>query len=88
MPKTKSHKGLLKRIRITKSGKVKIRRVGGRHIKSKKTATRVRGYRRPQYATAADLKRLRAMLHRPLKSVESARAEAIEQLQESEEKSD
>ena len=32
MPKQKPHKGLLKRVRITKSGKIKMHRAFGRHL--------------------------------------------------------
>jgi len=42
MPKQKTHKGLSKRIKITASGKVKHRRVGGSHLMSGKNAKRRR----------------------------------------------
>ena len=47
MPKNKPNKGLLKRIRITKSGKVKFRRAFGRHLKSHKSGKLLRSYRSP-----------------------------------------
>lgn len=77
MPKNKTHKGLLKRIRITKSGKIKIGRAGGRHLKSHKSSKRIRSYRQPNYATAADIKRVRAMLNRKVRSEEQV--DAIEE---------
>lgn len=63
MHKNKSHNGLLKRIRVTKSGKVKFRRPGGRHLKSHKCSAKVQSYRKPRYARSADIGRLRQMLH-------------------------
>ena len=63
MPKNKPNKGLLKRIRFTKSGKVKFRRAFGRHLRSHKSGTLLQSYRKPAYAKACDLKRVRAMLH-------------------------
>ena len=46
MPKNKPNKGLLKRIRITKSGKIKFRRAFGRHLRSHKNGKTMRGYRK------------------------------------------
>ena len=62
MPKNKPCKGLLKRIRFTKSGKVKFRRTFGRHLRSGKSRKLKRSYRRPVYAKACDVKRVRALL--------------------------
>ncbi|MCA9284674.1 MAG: 50S ribosomal protein L35 [Phycisphaerales bacterium] len=75
MPKAKSHKGLLKRIRITKSGKVKFRPPRGRHLKSNKTGIQVQSYRNPGYASSGDMRKLSALLFRPLKSQEQSIAE-------------
>ena len=36
MPKIKTHKGVLKRMRLTKNGKVVFRRAGKRHLMSTK----------------------------------------------------
>jgi large subunit ribosomal protein L35 len=68
MPKNKSHKGLLKRAKITKSGRVRFRKPGSRHLKSNKSGNATRGYRLSQYARAGDMKRLGILLFRPLKS--------------------
>ncbi|MEM7230117.1 MAG: 50S ribosomal protein L35 [Planctomycetota bacterium] len=68
MPKNKPNKGLLKRIRITKSGKVKMRRAFGRHLRSHKSGTTMRSYRRPKYATPGDARRVAAMLHTSISS--------------------
>ena len=63
MPKNKPNKGLLKRIRLTKSGKVKFTRAFGRHKRSHKSGTLLRSYHRPAFAQAADRRRVSAMLH-------------------------
>lgn len=77
MPKSKSHKGLLKRIKITKSGKIRFRSPNSRHIKSNKTGEQVRSYRRPRYARSGDLKRYSMLLHRPLRSQEQSKANEL-----------
>ncbi len=75
MPKQKSHKGMLKRVRVTKSGKVKVSRSGGRHLKSHKSSGRVRGYRKPKYVKAAEAGRVGAMLNRHVRSAETEQAQ-------------
>ena len=62
MPKHKPNKGLLKRIRITKSGRVKLSRAFGRHLRSHKSGDLKRSYRKPKFASSCDVKRVRAML--------------------------
>jgi large subunit ribosomal protein L35 len=62
MPKNKPHKGLLKRIRLTKSGRVKFSRAFGRHLRSHKSTSLIRSYRKPQYLASVELKRLRPLL--------------------------
>ena len=62
MPKNKSHKGLLKRVRVSKTGRIKLRRAFGRHLRSHKPGRTVRGYRRPKYAAGPDARRLGRML--------------------------
>lgn len=68
MPKNKPNKGLLKRIRITKSGKVKLNRANGRHLRSHKPSSLLRSYRKPKYASTADARRTKAMLLIPIQS--------------------
>jgi large subunit ribosomal protein L35 len=75
MPKAKSHKGLLKRIKITKTGKVRFGRPGSRHLKSNKSGEQIRGYRKRSYARSGDMKRLEMLLHRPLRSQEQSMAD-------------
>ena len=62
MPKNKSHKGLLKRVRVSKTGKIKLQRACGRHLRSHKPGQKTRGYRLPMYASAPDMRRLRSLL--------------------------
>lgn len=71
MPKNKTHKGLAKRIKITKSGKVKISRAGGRHLKSHKPSSQVRRYRSPKYICAAEAGRIGTMLNAHVRSEEA-----------------
>ncbi len=54
--KRKVHKGLKKRVKVTKGGKVKRRKAGARHLKSKKsgnTKRQVRGTAITKGKTAA-----------------------------------
>jgi large subunit ribosomal protein L35 len=62
MPKIKPNKALLKRIRFTKSGRVKFRRSFGRHLRSHKSGKLMRSYRRPAFVKGCDMKRVRMML--------------------------
>lgn len=78
MPKNKSHKGLLKRVKITKSGRVRFRKPNSRHLKSNKSSKAVRSYRIPQFARAGDIKRLRTLLYRPLRSQDQAESRKAE----------
>jgi large subunit ribosomal protein L35 len=49
MPKLKTHKGLKKRIRVTKNGKIKRPRAGRRHLLSGKSGKSRRQSRRPAF---------------------------------------
>jgi ribosomal protein L35 len=62
MSKQKSHNGLLKRCRLTKSGKIKLRRAFGRHLRSHKSRGLIRSYRKPRYAGPSEEKRLAPLL--------------------------
>ena len=66
MPKLKSHKGLLKRVRITGRGKVKFRKANASHLMSHKSADKRRKLRLTQCAKSSDIRRLSRMLHREL----------------------
>lgn len=72
MPKNKPNKGLLKRIRLTKSGKVKMGRAFGRHLRSHKSASLLRKYRKPKYASASDARRVQTMLWTSIRSERKA----------------
>ncbi|MCH2135006.1 MAG: 50S ribosomal protein L35 [Phycisphaerales bacterium] len=64
MPKNKPNKGLLKRIRVTASGRVKHGRAFGRHKRSHKSGKLLRSYHNSAYAHASDVRRVASMLHR------------------------
>src|SRR5262245_1841071 len=81
MPKNKSHKGLQKRIKITKTGKIRFRAPHGRHLKSNKTGTKVQSYRKNRYAHAGDLVALSKMVFRPLRSEQQAELEEMRKLE-------
>lgn len=67
MPKNKSHKGLLKRIRISKTGKVRHKTAGHKHLRSGKGGKRLRQMRRDPYMSSADTKRLEKLMFRRLR---------------------
>jgi large subunit ribosomal protein L35 len=73
VPKNKPNKGLLKRVRITKTGKVKMSRAFGRHLRSHKSGKLRRSYREPIFASAGDARRVRAMLWTSIRSAASER---------------
>jgi large subunit ribosomal protein L35 len=60
--KAKPHKGLLKRVRLTKSGKIKHQRSGGRHLRSNKTGDHIRALRSPAYLCDGDVWRISGLL--------------------------
>ena len=64
MPKAKSNRGAVKRVRVTKSGKVKFRHPFTSHLLSHKTGNRRRKLRRRGLATVGDAKKILQMLGR------------------------
>ena len=74
MAKLKPNKGLMKRVRLTAKGKVKVSRAFGGHLRSHKDGKLMRSYRKSKLVGGADLKRISAMLctrlTRPTKKVE------------------
>jgi large subunit ribosomal protein L35 len=64
MPKMKSHRGAMKRFRLTASGKVKRNKAYKSHILTKKSAKRKRGLRQATYLTSADIKRIKSVLNK------------------------
>ena len=67
MPKNKPHKGLLKRIRISKTGLVRHRTAGHKHLRSGKGGKRLRQMRADPYMASPDAKRLEKLLFRRLR---------------------
>lgn len=62
MPKMKTHRGAAKRIKPTKSGKLKRAKAFRSHILTKKTQKRKRKFRKAGFLTSADVKRIRRAL--------------------------
>lgn len=67
MPKNKAHKGLLKRIRISKTGKARHRSAYHKHLSSHKSGKRLRHLRQDPYMHSSDAKRLEKLLFRRLR---------------------
>ena len=67
MPKNKPHKGLLKRVRISRTGKVRHRSGYHKHLSSHKSAKRLRQLRRDTYVAGPEAKRFEALLYRRLR---------------------
>lgn len=65
--KNKTHKGLLKRIRISKTGKVRHRSTSHKHLRSGKGGKKLRQYRVDPYMASPDVKRLEKLLYRRLR---------------------
>jgi len=68
MPKQKSHRGLLKRIKVTGSGRIKMGRAYGRHLRSHKRGKLLRDYRKPTFASSAEVRRLQPLISERVKS--------------------
>ncbi|MEO1008373.1 MAG: 50S ribosomal protein L35 [Planctomycetota bacterium] len=67
MPKMKPHKGTLKRIRISKTGKVRSRSANHKHLSSHKSGKRLRHLRKDPILANPDAKRLEKLLFRRLR---------------------
>lgn len=67
MGKMKPHKGLAKRIRISKSGKVRHRSAYHKHLSSHKSGKRLRQLRKDPNVTGSETKRFEKMLFRRLR---------------------
>jgi len=77
MGKFKPHKGLLKRIRITKSGRIKGRVANGSHLGSGKSATRLRDMRKPQFLNSKGvLRRVEHLLGRRINSQQRVKVQS------------
>ncbi len=62
MPKVKTHKGTQKRIKITKTGKLKKRRAFRSHLLEKKTTRRKANYSKEFDVSSADEKKVKKLL--------------------------
>lgn len=74
MPKNKPHKGILKRIRITKTGKVKHNSAFFKHLRSSKSGKRLRHLRQDRIMSNPEAKRLEKLLFRRLRGRTQPRA--------------
>lgn len=73
MPKNKSHKGTLKRIRITRTGLVKHKSGASGHLRSHKSSKRLRRLRHSKFMSNPEAKRLERLLFRRLRGREQPR---------------
>lgn len=62
MPKLKTNRSAAKRVRLTKTGKVKGFRPGRRHLLAGKRSKNKRRMRRPDYVKAGEEKKFQALL--------------------------
>ena len=60
--KMKSHRGAMKRFKLTGTGKVKRNKAYKSHILTKKTPKRKMGLRQSTILSSADMKRIRSVL--------------------------
>lgn len=74
MPKNKPHKGLLKRVKITKTGKVLHKACGTGHLKSGKTSKRLRQLRKDTVISNSGAKAASRMLARRIRGRNKPRA--------------
>lgn len=74
MSKNKPHKGLLKRIRISKTGLVRHKTAGHKHLRSGKGGKRLRQMRKGPFMSNPDAKRIEKLLFRRLRGRDQSRA--------------
>ncbi len=74
MPKNKPHKGLLKRVKISKTGKVRHKSCGTGHLKSGKTGKRLRQLRSDTIIADNEARRAGKMLNRRIRGRTQPRA--------------
>ncbi|MGQ0627938.1 MAG: large ribosomal subunit protein bL35 [Phycisphaerales bacterium] len=73
MKANKPHKGVLKRMRVTKTGKVKHKSANSKHLKSVKSPNRLRRLRKDRYASTSEAIGLELLLHRRIRGREQPR---------------
>lgn len=74
MPKNKPHKGLLKRFRFSKTGKLKHKSASSKHLRSHKSPNRLRRLRKDKFVSNAEAKALELLLFRRVRGRDQARA--------------
>ena len=62
MPKIKTHKGLAKRVKVTKTGKIKRMKAGRSHLMTTKSGKRVRRLRKAGAVSPTEAKKVKRML--------------------------
>lgn len=62
MPKIKPHKGVSKRVKVTKSGKIKRQQAWHKHLMTHKSSNRRRRLKRAILASKAEQRRLARLL--------------------------
>jgi large subunit ribosomal protein L35 len=62
MPKQKTSKAVAKRVRVTKSGKMKRKSAFASHIMGKKSAKRKRNLSKPKLIHKSDARRIKRLL--------------------------
>ena len=80
MPKNKVHKGLLKRVTVSKTGKVKYKTCASSHLKSHKSANTLLRLRKRKAATTAEAKRFSKLLHRRHSGLKRAVRTAVQRI--------
>jgi large subunit ribosomal protein L35 len=74
MPKHKSRKSILKRVRISKTGMIRHRTAGHKHLRSGKGGKRLRQMRSDPFMSNPEAKRLEKILFRRLRGRAQDRA--------------
>lgn len=62
MPKLKSHRGAMKRFKVTAKGKIKRSKAFASHLLSKKSAKRKRRLRKSDILCTSDTKKIKRLL--------------------------
>lgn len=63
MPKQKTRKAISKRVKVTARGKLLRNKAGGGHLKSTKSASQLRSFRKGQEIPASFTKQIKRMLN-------------------------
>ena len=62
MPKQKTHRGAAKRFSLTKTGKVKHKKMNANHILNKKTTKRIRHLRKGAFVFKTEAKTMKKLI--------------------------